>query len=181
MTDRGEWIVVRNWDKFQHYTDRDPIWIKVYTELNRRDDWRSLTFSERGVMVSIWTEYGVADGLLRVSDLGSRLGQRVDSRALVSLSDAGYISIVASKPLALARSREKEKRREEQTGSPVRKPKPVDNSDPGRSNVLPKDPVAAVERMIRNRVITDVVELTAEIAGYHLDESTANRLRGMLQ
>jgi hypothetical protein len=57
----------------------------------------------------------------------------------------------------------------------------VDNSDPGRSNVTPADPAKAVEAMIRNRVITDPVDLAAEIAGYHLDPATATRLRGLLQ
>ena len=43
MTDG--WIVIPNWDKFQHYKDRDPVWIKLYLELNSRDDWRRLTFA----------------------------------------------------------------------------------------------------------------------------------------
>ena len=32
------WIVIPNWEKFQHYTDRNPPWVKLYTELNRRDE-----------------------------------------------------------------------------------------------------------------------------------------------
>jgi len=35
--------------------------------------------------------------------------------------------------------------------------------------------------MIRNGVITDQVDLAAEIAGYHLDADLAEKLRGMLQ
>jgi hypothetical protein len=111
------WIVIPNWDKFQHYKDRDPPWIKLYTELNRRDDWRTLTYAERGLLCSLWTEYCVAGGVLRVSDLGARCGQRVDSRALDSLNHAGFIQLAASKPLALARPRETEKRQRRKTPS----------------------------------------------------------------
>ena len=47
------WITVPNWEKFQHYQkkknpDRAPVWIKLYTELNSRDDWLALSlFVER--------------------------------------------------------------------------------------------------------------------------------------
>ena len=28
-----------NWDKFQHYKDRDPVWIKLHPELLDNDDY----------------------------------------------------------------------------------------------------------------------------------------------
>jgi hypothetical protein len=111
------WIIVPNWDRFQHYKDREPIWIKVYSELNSRDDWRRLPYSERGLLVSIWIEFGRSRGQLSVSTVSEQCGQRVRSRSLQALSHAGWIQLSASKPLALSRARassaSREERREE--------------------------------------------------------------------
>ena len=56
MTDR--WIVVPNWDKFQHYKDRDPVWIKVYfgAQLDR-DDCRQLSLAAEACYSRIWIVY----------------------------------------------------------------------------------------------------------------------------
>jgi len=178
------WVVVRNWDKFQHYKDREPLWIKLYLELRDSDEWSGLSWAQRGLLVSIWMEFGASRGVLRASSLSQRCRQKTRKDTLDSLVSAGFIQLSASKPLALARSREVEVEVEKKkTYAHTRKqpnPKPVDNS-PGRSNVTPADPAKAVEAMIRNRVITDPVDLTAEIAGYRLDDKTAARLRGLLQ
>jgi len=175
----GEWIVIPNWDKFQHYTDRDPVWIKVYTELNSRDDFLELTPSGRGLLLTIWLEYARSRGRLRVKTVLLLCGPHSRYAHLKPLVDAGYIQLSAS-PRALARE---EVKREKNKQGATQKPKPVDNSrsGEGRSNVTPADPAKAVEAMIRNRVITDPVDLAAEIAGYHLDPATATRLRGLLQ
>ena len=50
------WIVVPNWDKFQHYNDREPAWIKLYTELNASDDWLDLS-RQNGDVDTVWIEY----------------------------------------------------------------------------------------------------------------------------
>jgi hypothetical protein len=108
-----QWIVVPNWDKFQHYPDRDPLWIKVYTELNSNPEWRELTVSERGVLVTVWTEYARTRGQLSVREVMRLCGKSARSKHLTSLNHAGFIHFSASKPLALARSREKKEKREE--------------------------------------------------------------------
>jgi DNA-binding MarR family transcriptional regulator len=99
------WIIVRNWDKFQHYKDRHPIWIKLYTNLNSSDDWLGLTMAERGLLVTIWMEYARSKKRLSV-DLITRLSvaPRHVQRHLTSLSDAGFIEVRAS-----YRSREEKK------------------------------------------------------------------------
>ena len=71
------WIIVPNWDKFQHYKDRNPVWIKLYFELNSRDDWRQLTFPQRGLSGVIWLEFGRSNGPLRLTSLGGRVGKSV--------------------------------------------------------------------------------------------------------
>lgn len=175
------WIIVPNWDKFQHYTDREPIWIKVYTELNSDDAWGDLSDSERGLLVTIWIEYARARGTLKVSKVPSKVGQKSRKGQLERLNDAGFIRIVASKPLALTRSREVEvekKKKERVAHAP--KPRPVDNFQPARANVLPKDPVQAIRTMITNGAITDLVELEAEIAGARLNGKIVEDLRGLI-
>ena len=120
----SEWIVIPNWDKFQHYKDREPVWIKLYLELRSADEWRHLTLTERGLLVSIWMEFGAARGVLRASDLPSRVAQKSLRRSLNSLKEAGFIELVASKPLALARSREAYRSKEETPKPPFRKSEP---------------------------------------------------------
>lgn len=126
MTDR--WIVVRNWERFQHYSDRVPSWIKNYVELMSDDAYLGLTLSARGVLHGIWLEYAASRGQLPgdASTLTRRLGQKVPRATLESLSDAGFIEFVASKPLAQryqvassrARARSREERREEPPQTP---------------------------------------------------------------
>ena len=173
------WIVVRNWDKFQHYSNRDPAWIKFYTSLNAEDEWRQLSFAQRGLLASIWAEYARSKGRLRVIALGQLVGQRVDKRTLEALNHAGFIAIVASKPLALKREEKKKK----ELGAHAPK-KPVDNSSVQRANVLPKDPIKAIETMIHNGVITDPVDLEAELAALDLNttrnSNLADKLRALI-
>lgn len=101
------WIVIPNWREFQHYKNRDPNWVKVYTRLLSDDSWLSLTFHVRGVLVGLWLAYARSDGQLRGStvtltrQLGGDVGQRVTTRDLDSLNHAGLIEFSASKPLAL--------------------------------------------------------------------------------
>jgi hypothetical protein len=167
------WIVVPNWDKFQHYSDRNPVWIKVYLELNSRDDWRRLTFAQRGLLVSIWTEYGRSNGRLRSLDLWGRVGQRDTHGNLEALNDAGFIRFVASEPLALARSREKEKETEKKERQPaVAKP-----GEPGRINMPPVDETAYVRGLVANHVITEPFELDA----YNLTDTLRAELEAQLR
>lgn len=85
-----------NWERFQHYKDRIPLWIKVYTELNSDPDWVALTFSERGLLVTIWLEYARSRGSLRSKNLPQTGPQRNLRRGLERLNDAGFIELVAS-------------------------------------------------------------------------------------
>jgi len=95
------WIVIPNWARFQHYKDREPAWIKVYTELNSDDKWLDLTCSARGVLVTCWLEYARGRGRLQVSHMARMAGAGFKHAYLQSLNDAGFINIVASRPPAL--------------------------------------------------------------------------------
>ena len=47
---------IRNWSTYQHYANRAPIWIKLYT--NQIDDpsgdWSRLTDTQRGQLIGLW-------------------------------------------------------------------------------------------------------------------------------
>lgn len=115
-----QWIVVPRWDGpegFQHYRDRRPKWIKLYTDLQHSDEWRELTGHQRAVLVGIWLEYAssACQLVLSTSSLSSRIGLRVSRATLETLNHAGFIHFSASKPLAqryqnasLEKEREKE-------------------------------------------------------------------------
>jgi hypothetical protein len=70
-----QWIVIPNWDSFQHYKNRQPIWIKVYTELLENPDYRSLGGFHRGLLHDIWMLYALSRGELPASP--SRLAVRL--------------------------------------------------------------------------------------------------------
>ena len=49
------YLRVRNWGKFQHYRNRRPVWIKVYTELVQpRSPYLQLSIEARGVLTGLW-------------------------------------------------------------------------------------------------------------------------------
>jgi len=93
----NNWIVVPNWERFQHYgLRRTPHWIKVYTGLNSHDGWNELTFAERGLLVTIWLEYARSKRRLTVQNLPRNVTQKVHKRSMDSLNHAGFIHFAAS-------------------------------------------------------------------------------------
>jgi hypothetical protein len=104
------YIVIPNWGKFQHYKDRRPVWIKLYTELNSRDDWLELSDAERGLLATIWIEYARSGGRLRLSTVRSlvRSNRQWNARTYVRftarierLNHAGFIRLSASPEVEL--------------------------------------------------------------------------------
>ena len=96
------WITIPNWRRFQHYKDRNPKWIKVYTELMSDPAFLALTYAQRGLLMSLWLEYANSRAALRLRAgwTATALGSRVYDAQLEALSDAGFIEVSASKPLA---------------------------------------------------------------------------------
>lgn len=96
------WIVIPNWDRFQHYKNRDPTWIKNYVSLLHDPAYAELTWAQRGILHAIWLEYAASHRAITGSTSGvSRaLGGRVTAAQLKALNDAGFIRLSASRPLA---------------------------------------------------------------------------------
>lgn len=99
----GNWIVIPNWDSFQHYRHRRPRWIKLYADLLSDPDWLGLTWHQRGILVSLWLEYATSRGQVpdNTASLSRRLNGRVTKVQLDALKEAGFIDFSASRPLAI--------------------------------------------------------------------------------
>lgn len=118
-----KWIVVPNWDKFQGRRERPRApWIKLYVALLHKSEWRDLSLTDQGVLVTIWLYYAEEDGRLRLSDLirwtlpeavhqedASEQAERARnvhrmciSRASARLNHAGFIAFSCDKPLPLS-------------------------------------------------------------------------------
>lgn len=116
MSTTDGYIYVTGWDKFQHYHDRNMIWMKVYTDLLDNDAFRSLSNADRGLLLGIWlltarmgngrvragysqgtakVEPNSSQGCASLRQLSDQLGTRI--RQLDRLIDAGFITVRASK------------------------------------------------------------------------------------
>jgi hypothetical protein len=97
------WVVICDWDKYQHYKDRNPVWIRFYTELLADDEYRRLPLGTRSLLCGLWLAFASSHGQLRLDtrSLSQRLAQRVTMAQLERLNDAGWIEVSASKPLAI--------------------------------------------------------------------------------
>jgi hypothetical protein len=98
---------MNNWDTFQHYTDRDPIWIKNYTALLHNPDYLSLTLPQRGLLHALWMLYAMSHRSIPedTRKISRSVGVRVRKDTLEALNHAGFIHFSASKPLAQIKKR----------------------------------------------------------------------------
>lgn len=98
----SDYIEIVRWEEFQHYTKRDPIWIKNYTRLLDDDAYRELTFAQRGLLHGLWLAYAKTSQRIprNTSALSRYLGQKVLNSTVESLIHAGFIRVVASSTLA---------------------------------------------------------------------------------
>jgi hypothetical protein len=107
-----QWIHIRNWQKFQHYKDRQPSWIKVYCELLDDPNFLALTAGERALLLCLWLQFARGRHQVPLSSSWCRaeFHMKVTRGQLEALNHAGFIEFSASKVLASrARSREVDK------------------------------------------------------------------------
>lgn len=103
MTEPPLWIVVRNWEKFQHYSYRRPLWIKTYIDLLHDYNYTRLSDSCRGILHGIWLLYASTNAQvpLNTAFITRQLNvHRVSRKQLETLRDAGFITFEASPLLA---------------------------------------------------------------------------------
>lgn len=158
------YIVIRHWDRFQHYADRRPIWIKNYVALLANPSYSRLTWTQRGVLHGLWLMYAETQCELPVDTawLSRQLTGRVTRATLEALNHAGFIEFSASKPLARARVEKEEEKEKKVVRTPRSKP---------------QTPVDRIRAMIQNGAITDAVTLEAELRAQGLNGVDEQSLR----
>ena len=130
------YVIVPNWERFQHYRDRHPVWIKLYSQLLHDPKFLALSLASRGLLMTIWLMYGQALGELRVRDVTTLERHRGGfGLQLISLRDAGFIELSASRLLAAKKEEEKEKEKEKPSS---RESKSVENDPPPDPDALKK-------------------------------------------
>lgn len=110
-----QYIEVEGWSDFQHYKRREgkavtsPHWIKTYTNLLQKYEYRLLTGYQRGILHGLWILYATSGCQLALdtSTLSSQLGLKVTTDQLQALSDAGFIHFSSREALAQNRKEEK--------------------------------------------------------------------------
>ena len=55
---------IKNWNDFQHFKDRNPIWIKVYRNLLNDIEWANLEPIDAKILVELWLLGSETDGYL---------------------------------------------------------------------------------------------------------------------
>lgn len=102
---------IKNWEKFQHYKERRPLWIKLYRDLLDDKDWDDLPAPAAKALVMLWLIASEEDGYLPDSrTLAFRL--RISSKRMEDL--LAKCSAWFEHDASLEKRREEtEKRREE--------------------------------------------------------------------
>jgi hypothetical protein len=166
MTD-DRWIIIPNWDKFQ--SDRTTSWIRLYLELNSRDDWTRLSLATRGMLTTCWLEYARSACQLRASRVMQVCGKSARSAHLEALNQAGFIEFSDDQPSrarAGARSGagSREERREPAKAGSLSKNETREEKEPASpQQAAPPTPFEQARNFVRN-------------AG-HMDPSLARTLR----
>ena len=97
------YLRIKNWEHFQHYTNRLPPWIKLHRELLTDYDFCHLPDETKGHLLMTWLLASQMDG--RVPDDPVWIAARIGANKPVNLKqlvDGGWLICeqVASKPLA---------------------------------------------------------------------------------
>jgi hypothetical protein len=135
---------VKNFERFQHYKDRSPPWIKLYNELLDDYQFACLQDASKMHLIGIWLLASRSDNRLPYDSawVAKRINAttKVDLAALVS---AGFLIVDqelqspeqdASKPLAecLSRERDREETEAEAEKKGARRDRPKLRIDPNR-------------------------------------------------
>lgn len=111
---------VKNYEKYQHYKDRRPPWIKLHRIILDDPDFMALSLASRGLLMQVWLLASENNGLIELSEdeIAWRLRVKVNLKPLV---DSGLLiecnQVLADDSECLTREeeiREEKKRREKE-------------------------------------------------------------------
>lgn len=99
----AEFLAVKNFERFQHYKDRKPTWIKLYNDLLDDYDFCALPDSSKWLAIGLWLLASRSDNRIRNDPvwIGRMIHatEAVDVRPLI---DAGFLSVLADATDVLA-------------------------------------------------------------------------------
>jgi hypothetical protein len=90
---------VKNFEKFQHYKDRSPPWIKLYNELLDDYDFGRLDDASKAHMILIWLLASRSDN--KIPWDAEWIGRKIGSQSPVDLEflkDSGFIVVDSDQP-----------------------------------------------------------------------------------
>ena len=65
---------IKDWDQFQHFKDRNPIWVKLYRTLLDDIEWHKLSGDDAKALVMLWLLASEKNGELpEVKEIAFRL------------------------------------------------------------------------------------------------------------
>ena len=94
---------IKNWQKFQHYKDRKPLWIKLYRDVLDSMDWSELSGMAAKNLIMIWLIGSEYDGdLPELSTLAFRLRIKVSDleKSIIELCKYGFLVETEEAPRA---------------------------------------------------------------------------------
>ena len=118
---------IKNWDRFQHFKDRKPIWIKLYRDLLDDLNWHELDGKSAKALVMIWLIASEELGKLpEIKTLAFRLrmSEKETKEVVTKLSqwleqdDINTISGVYQDDMPEKRRKETDKEKEKETDTP---------------------------------------------------------------
>lgn len=108
LGDSMQEITVKNWEKFQHYKNRKPPWIKLYRELLDNVEWRALSPFAGKLLIEIWLLVSESEEPGKIASDSKAIAWRLRypenkvpeiDAALQELDEQGFITL-ASEMLA---------------------------------------------------------------------------------
>lgn len=111
MMDDVTWIVVCNWERFQHYGKAKPRWIKLYRDLLHDYAFTNLSPTNQALLMKLWLLNAETGQNVPVSTayLTRNLGQRVTMRQLETLNHAGFIGFKSRAEVEGEKEKEQDK------------------------------------------------------------------------
>lgn len=119
---------IKNWDRFQHFKDRKPIWIKLYRDLLDDLNWHELDGKSAKALVMIWLI--ASENFGKLPELKSlafrlRMSERDTKDIVTKLSewleqdDINTISEQYQDDMPEKRREETDKEKEKETDTPI--------------------------------------------------------------
>lgn len=94
--DKGT-ISINGWEKYQHYKHRNPIWIKLYTNLLDDPKWECLQDASKLLAVHLWLLAGRCENKMpfNMAWLSRKVPSKFSVEDIKELEKQGFITVLA--------------------------------------------------------------------------------------